>query len=681
MPLRDAMPKLDDRKYADIVEEIRTRVARYTPEWNPTWNDLNDSDPGVTLTQVFAWLSEMMLFRMQRVPELNYLKFLELLGIELEAAQPALAQLTFALSAGSAASVVVPPRTQVSAVGADGKPVVFETLRALTAVACELRSVQAYDGVQYRDATSANQIAQGGFFPFGDAPRDEAALTLGFAMPDSWPTPAILPPLTLDLQCWTAPQAGASRSAACGPAAQAMAPAQLSWEGWDGARWVALDLRSDDTQAFTRTGRLVLRLAAALKLQRDFVGAWEPGPDPDTGLPRAPLFWLRARLVRAQYARAPRLLAIRTNTVDAEQAETVTDEVLGGATGRRNQRWQLANTPVLHGSLAVEIDDGTGFVAWTVGDDLIGAGPETRHIALNRSSGEVFAGDGESGAIPVANAANPDANVIARRYRFGGGTRGNVAAGTLTNLLTPVAGIDGGKTTNLFAATGGRDEERLDEARKRARSTLRARTRAVTVEDFEHFARSVGEVARAKALPLAHPLYPGVAVPGAVTVIVVPDAPGPAPVPSDALLRNVCAGLDRVRLLTTEVSVVGPRYVPMSVAVDVVVDDGADPSAVRDAVEDELRRWLHPLTGGDDGDGWPFGGAIRYSKLVQRVFAAAGVDSVPRLVLTVDGEARPECRDVDLQSIAPQALIALGDVDVTTLTRDEAGDGDEGGAA
>jgi len=677
MPLRDAMPKLDDRKYADIVDEIRTRVARYTPEWNPAWNDLNDSDPGVTLTQVFAWLSEMMLYRMQRVPELNYLKFLELIGIELEPAQPAIAQLSFALAAGAGATVVVPARTQVSAIGADGKPVVFETLRALTAVACELRSVQAYDGAQYRDVTAANAAAQGGFGPYGDAPRDEAAFTLGFALPDGWATPEQFPALTLDLQCWTAAETGTERSALCGPANRAFAPAQLSWEGWDGARWVALDLRSDDTLAFTRSGRVVLRLGDTLQLKRDFVGAWEAGTDPDTGLPRAPLFWLRARLVRTQYARAPRLLAIRTNTVDAEQAETVTDEVLGGATGRRNQRWQLANAPVLAGTVEVEIDDGTGFEQWTVGDDLIGAGPEERRLALNRTSGELMAGDGEDGAIPVANAANPDANVIARRYRFGGGTRGNVAAGALKNLLTPVPGLDSGKTANLFAATGGRDEERLDEARKRARSALRARSRAVTVEDFEHFARAVGEVARAKALPLAHPMYPGVAVPGAVTVIVVPDGGGPAPVPSDAMLRNVCACLDRVRLLTTEVSVVGPRYVLVAVALDVVVDDDADPSAVRDAVEARLRAYLHPLTGGDGEDGWPFGGAIRYSKLVQRVFGVAGVDSVPRLVLTVDGEARAECRDVELQSIAPQALIEVTAIEVTPLTRAEAGDAED----
>ena len=59
------------------------------------WTDVNDSDPGITLVQVFAWLAEMLLYRMGQVPELNYLKFLQLLGIELQPAEPAQAEITF----------------------------------------------------------------------------------------------------------------------------------------------------------------------------------------------------------------------------------------------------------------------------------------------------------------------------------------------------------------------------------------------------------------------------------------------------------------------------------------------------------------------------------------------------------------------------------------------------------
>ena len=123
MPLEDAEPVIDDRRFDDIVEEIKTRIARYTPEWQPVWNDYNDSDPGITLAQLFAWLSEMLIYRMGKVPELNYLKFLELIGIELRAAQPARVDVTFPVNDTATVPYVdVPPRTQVSAPADDGGP-------------------------------------------------------------------------------------------------------------------------------------------------------------------------------------------------------------------------------------------------------------------------------------------------------------------------------------------------------------------------------------------------------------------------------------------------------------------------------------------------------------------------------------------------------------------------------
>ena len=78
--------------------------------------------------------------------------------------------------------------------------------------------------------------------------------------------------------------------------------------------------------------------------------------------------------------------------------------------------------------MRITIEDGTGPQPWTIVSDLVASGPTDAHLAVNYSSGEVQAGDGLSGDIPVANPNDPDANVVAVEYRFGGGTRGNVAA-------------------------------------------------------------------------------------------------------------------------------------------------------------------------------------------------------------------------------------------------------------
>src|SRR5262249_31048434 len=149
-----------------------------------------------------------------------------------------------------------------------------------------------------------------------------------------------------------------------------------------------------------------------------------------------------------------------------------------------------------------------------------------------------------NGNIPVAYVRNPDANVIAREYRVGGGRRGNVGAGLIRALVTRIDGIDENGVTNLLPASGGRDEETLDEVRKRAPRAIRSRERAVTAEDYEYFALQAGNVRRAKALALFHPRFPDVQVPGAVSVIVVPDSDDPAPTPSEGLLRTVCACLE-----------------------------------------------------------------------------------------------------------------------------------------
>src|SRR6516165_6031329 len=102
MPLQDADPVIDDRRFDQLLAEVRTRIARYTPEWTPVWTDVNDNDPGIKMAQVFAWLTEMLIYRMNLVPELNYIKFLLLIGMELHAAEPAGAEVTFPVQSGFA---------------------------------------------------------------------------------------------------------------------------------------------------------------------------------------------------------------------------------------------------------------------------------------------------------------------------------------------------------------------------------------------------------------------------------------------------------------------------------------------------------------------------------------------------------------------------------------------------
>jgi predicted phage baseplate assembly protein len=647
MALQDAVPIIDDRRYDEIVEEIKTRIARYTPEWQPVWNDYNDSDPGITLAQLVAWMSEMMLYRMAKVPELNYLKFLELIGIELQAAQPARVDVTFpVLDSATVPYVDVPPRTQVSAAADDdGPPLVYETEKSLRALTAGIQSLQVFDGAVHRDITAESELRQP-FLPFAELAVVDSALVLGLGFPSAYPKPDEFPATTFELSVYTQGE-GVTRSiVTCGfVQSVAYAPAKVLWEYWNGAEWQRLDALKDETLAFTRAGTVTLRTPTVGMMKRDYVGTYPS----DGSKPK--LFWIRARLTKSQYETPPTLVAVRTNTVRALQAQTVQGEVLGGTDGSRNQKWTLANTPVIAGSVQVQIDEGTGPAVWQVRDDLLEAGSNDLVLALSPSSGVLVSGDGVHGAVATANARNPDANVVATEYRYGGGARGNVPAGAITSLLTAVENIDTGKVTNLFAATGGRDEERLAEAKERARRTIRSQGRAVTLEDFESLAKQAGDIARAKALPLFHPQFPTVKVPGAISVIIVPNGKRQTgqpfkPLPSEGLLRTVCAYLDVRRLLTTEVYVIAPSYQEIQVAVEIIARDNADTAAVRQEAEQVITAYFDPILGGDQGTGWGFGETVRYSKLYQRIFSVDGVDSIENLTITLDGEAYPECRDV-----------------------------------
>jgi predicted phage baseplate assembly protein len=650
MPLLDNLPVIDDRRYADLVAEARTRIPRYAPEWT----DLNDNEPGMAIVQLMAWLSEMLIYRLGQVPLLNTIKFLELLGIELTPAAPAAAEVSFAvLPTWTEATVIVPLRTQVAAdvPGADA-PVVFETERALVALAARLDAVQIDSGFQISDVSAANLDARTGFMPFGSIARLGASLMLGFESSFDFPT------LQLDLMVWTQPPA--KRRIAFVAGASVAPPAVFAWEYWNGAEWIGLDTIRDDTAAFTRSGHVLLQTPAPTDvdgpLQRITIGAFA-----------APRYWIRARLAGGAYQIAPTLAAVRLNTVPVLQAQTVEAEVLGRATGLDEQVFQLASRPVLAGTLQLTVDEGRGEEPWQEVADFFSSGPDDRHYVLDRSTGEVRFGRGSQLRVPIANPNQP-ANVVAQTYRFGGGKAGNVASRRIADLRAGVAGLDADGVANLMAAEGGTDEETLPAAQARAQQTLKSHERAVTNDDFELHARSAGGVARAKALALYHPQFEGIEVPGVVSVIVVPQTAAadptdePAPMPTEATLRNVCAVLEPRRLATTEVYALAPRYREVAVSATLTVKPDADLASVKQAALTMLKRYLHPLVGGDDADadhdgsGWPFGGDVYYAAILQRLLLP-GVRRISDVSFMLDGEAAPACSDL---AIEPLALIRSG---------------------
>jgi predicted phage baseplate assembly protein len=637
MPLDTYIPVIDNRQYDDIVAEARTRIERYTPEWT----DVNDNEPGMTLVQLFAWMTDLLIYRLGQVPQLNYLKFLELIGIELNPAAPATAEITFpVVPTISAPYVIVPLHTQVSAQSSDGTtPIVFETDRALYALTAALTAVLVFDGYVFFDNTNANQALQPGFQPFGPTPQSGCALMLGFQY--SGPFPQV----EVNLAFWSSAAQPTPAMTNCGlPDTQAFPSAHLVWEYWSGSEWDQLTLLKDDTVALQRTGHVYLKTPLAGTMQPATFGSLA-----------TPLYWIRARIAGGSYEQPPRILSVRTNTTSATQAQTVQAEVLGGSDGSPNQTFSLVNTAVLAGTLQLQVNEtGTDFTTWTEVTDFFGSNSNAQVYVLDRSTGQVRFGDGTNGAIPLANVDNANANIVAQTYRYGGGLQGNVPAAALTTLQTTIAGVDDSNVTNLFSASGGSDEETLNDAKQRAPQVLKTRCRAVTADDFQILAQQAANIARANTVPLANPAFPGVQVPGSITVVVVPNTPDPAPMPTAATLRTVCVYLNLRRLLTCELYVVPPTYQQVKIQASIIANNSADLAEVTVAVTNTLLTYLHPLTGGADGLGWPFGGTIYFSALFQQIFATPGVQVVEQVTIVLDGVSYPPCTDV---AIKPGALV------------------------
>ncbi|MBQ0901099.1 putative baseplate assembly protein [Micromonospora sp. U21] len=118
------VPHLDDRAFLDLVTEARERIRQSCP----AWTDLSAHDPGMALVEAFAHLTEVMIYRLNQLPEKAYVSFLNLLGVARHAPTAAWADVRFTRSGTDRGAVRIPAGLRVAAArGADPRPVVFVT--------------------------------------------------------------------------------------------------------------------------------------------------------------------------------------------------------------------------------------------------------------------------------------------------------------------------------------------------------------------------------------------------------------------------------------------------------------------------------------------------------------------------------------------------------------------------
>lgn len=700
MPL--SLPVLDDRNFEQLLDEAKRRIPVHTPEWT---NFGLDSDPGITIVQLFAFLTDALLYRANRIPERNRLKFLQLLGVPLQQAAAADGIITICNERGPVQPLLLDRGVVVSAGNVD-----FLTRDPVNVLPVEAQvyykhKIPSTDHAEFQvkheavlaaklaaeaDAAETTVTSSGALMitgvelnfyetrrmtaPTPSDPNPEVDLT---ETSDRAVYIALLAPKNVCRDDVRAAIAHQTLSIGIIPALAGEVPSlrplrpatrrapvpNLIYEIADVrgdkpvARYARLRLLQQP-DVLTATGVVQVELPGADELQTwsfpepldEGTGDFPPRLEDEEVQARL-VTWIRIRLPSTEdsvAASAPgggqnqgpsqgdaRLTWVGINVAPVAQAVPVFNEFLGKGSGEPDQVVVLANTPVIPTSISLVVEDekGTG-QPWRLMDDLLAAGMEDQVFTLDPESGRIRFGDGLRGARPPANQR------ILASYEYGGGTQGNVGIGAI-NASRDVRLQGGYKIENPVPTSGGSLGESVAEAERNIPLVLRHRDRLVTLQDFGDVARRTPgvDVGRVEVLPLFMPSNSQEDAPGVVTVMVIPkfDAQRPLwPTPDRLFLRRVCDHLDPRRLVTTEIYVRGPDYVPVYVSVGIQVRGGFFADEVGQMVSGRLNGYLSALPlGGPLGKGWPLNKRLVPKDLEAVVTRVPGVEFVHNLEMGV----------------------------------------------
>ncbi|MEM6254116.1 MAG: putative baseplate assembly protein [Cyanobacteria bacterium P01_D01_bin.156] len=626
------LPKadLDDRRYSDLLQECLLRIPRYCPEWT----NYNPSEPGVTLLESFAWLTDQMLMRFNQVPRRHYVAFLELLGVRLQPPQPATTELTFYLVSELPETYHIPMGTQVATQRtANEEAIVFSTRQPLEIGQPRIRHLLTAPALE-EVPTVLRDCLSNVWNRAQDGRWDGPELSLFSEQPLSGNCAyVVLEDMGNTLH---------GNVVAITVKGQAATPTGInpqhpprSWQAWDGHQWrsVLLQETDDQTQGFSFAS---LVEQGGNPLQGVDLVLHLPLTLPVTQFGNYRGHWLRCvcdapTAGQAAYSHAPRItgLSVRAigGTVPASQCEVIIEEVLGESDGTAGQAFQVQGVPIL----TRQEDEYLTVMApnqdpeiWTEVTDFSQSGPADRHYVIDSITGLVQFGPrvrepsqlrqrselqtrflthatesvmAQMVTSPEAGRAGLSANewhtelralnqlerqygaippkgavIRLSKYRTGGGQRGNVQPQVLTVLKSAVPYV--ASVTNHGPGCHGADAESLEQAAIRVPQLLRTQNRAVTLEDFEHLALQAGQgaVARARCLPPDEP--------GVIKLMLIPRVDldrlhqGMSPERfklTPALQRQVLSFLDRRRLLGTQIRCEEPDYVGVTVQTEIAL--------------------------------------------------------------------------------------------------------------
>ena len=371
---------LDDRHFQDLVNEARLKIGQTCPEWT----EHNVSDPGITLIELFAWMTETLIYRLNRVPDKLHVALLELLGIMLEPPTAATTEIRFRLSAPASETVEIRGgETEVGTVRTINEAsIVFQTSEYFEIPAARPNAYAVEKGGAVKNVGVASGTAKPkgeDQRPFGTPPAVGDALYLGF----DTSLARIL--LQVDVDCSQARGAGVDPE-----------DPPLRWEVSTGEEdgWEEANVLIDRTGGFNYgSGAIELQLPP------------RHGPVAVAGR-RA--HWLRCRVddttrsggKAAAYQHAPEIYSITAQPIGAlipaAHSASESREMLGESDGTPAQTFQLRHAPVLKPAAGETLevrDPETGeWEPWEIVESFVESGPDDAHYMLDLAHGEIELG-------------------------------------------------------------------------------------------------------------------------------------------------------------------------------------------------------------------------------------------------------------------------------------------------
>lgn len=653
------LPNLDDRRFEDLVAEAQERLLRQLPDLA----HIAPGDPAFVITDLFAWMTETILYRANLIPERQRRAFLNLLQIPLQPAQAARS-----LVCVDAANSIKLPRLLAAETAFKAGNITFTSLGELQATPLVLNvlikeqlNTEQLTALSLSEEALKTQYGEQNIavfrprlLPVGESELSlESSLDNAFYLLMSIPSrirkkrDSLIKNLAgVVLNFGIAPNEDTTAAAFPAHELEQLSSRRLSWElAWrdtssDKLYYLPLEVLDDSSMGARQAGVVRVRLPEnehkLQALQEDdyqFAGKGLYPPEIPAHIePDQVMFWLRLRCIDDPNLS---LSYLGVNCVEVMGQAVERDIMLGIGDGNPEQSVQLPHPHVDPFTLEIEVEENATFVAWQRVNHLATADQDSRVYTLDPINGVIRFGDGIRGKRPL-----PGHAIRVAYYRHGGGAAGNLPAQSISDMARKISGLS---VRHEWPAQGGTDAESISEAEQRLPAYLNHRNRAVTKADFKILAESnpVNTVAKAECIP---GLLPGSSIervqrdiPGVISLFVLPaksPAINDAPKPSKGMLRDVFDYLSTRILLGTELYVLSPEFVPVAVSLSVQAQDPTIQQSVEKAVEDALLNYLWALApGGPSGEGWPLGRAVDIDELRTYASRTEGVLSINQMTL------------------------------------------------